>query len=877
MSQKHSAHKSNTPIAPSLKGESQPSPLQGRDGEGRSRWLPHFIAIGIFLLVTLAYFSPMIFGGKELFQSDIIQYKGVSKEIADFRATYHEEPYWTNSVFCGMPAYQISTYYLASKLEYANKIFSVFFPHPIRYIFICFIGFYFLLQVLKVDPWLSIAGALAFGLSSYFFILIDTGHNSKIAALSYMAPVMAGMILTYREKIFIGGAITALFLSMEIFCNHPQITYYLGFIILFYVLSELFNAWREKKIPSFIKQSAVIGVAALISLGVNITGLWATADFSKYTIRGASELSINPDGTKKEHNATSGLDKDYATQYSYGISETMTLMIPNFKGGSSGHTIGKSDQSEKILSNLKPQDANIAAQIYTSYFGDQPIVSGPVYVGAIVMFLFVLGLFIVKGPLKWALVFSTILSIWLSWGRNDPFGLTNFMLDHFPAYNKFRAVSMTLVIAGLTIPLLGVLAIDVLMKSKNFLKDTITLPFKQILTGQKILIASFILTGGISLLCWLAPGMFNDFSSASDVSDVTSILQRSEWPDDQIKTFISGTLPAAEKVREAIVKADALRSFLFILLAGSAIWLYAKQKIVNKKILIASLIVLVLIDMVMVDRRYLNNESFTDKKEIKNPFARMGRPNAADLEIMKDTSPNYRVWNTFSRPDGDGITSYFHKSLSGYSGAKLRRYQELVDFHINQRNMAVINMLNTKYIIVPGDKNQPMTYPNREALGNAWFVNEYKIVANPDSEITAMKNFDPATTAILDKQFESEVSGLKPVKDSLANIKLTSYKSNDLVYESNSSAEGLAVFSEIYFTNGWNAYVDGKLTSHFRVNYVLRAMRLPAGKHHVEFKFEPTIIATGEKISAASLALLFLLCGGAAFMEFRKKGAVVHE
>lgn len=836
-----------------------------------SNWLPHVIAIGIFLLITVAYFSPVIFGGKQLFQSDIMQARGVSKEIADFRTTYHEEPYWTNAVFAGMPAYQISTYYLAGKLEYVQKLFSLFLPHPVRYIFICFIGFYFLLQVLKIDPWLSVAGALAFGLSSYFFILIDTGHNSKIAALSYMAPVLAGMILTYRGQLFMGGAITALFLSMEIFCNHPQITYYLGFIILFYVLSELFNAWREKKIFSFIKQSAVIGVAAFIALGVNLTSLWATADFSKYTIRGASELSIHPDGTKKEHNATSGLDKEYATQYSYGISETMTLMIPNFKGGSSSQPIGKNEVSEKILSNLDPQQANVAAQIYSQYFGDQPIVAGPVYVGAIVMFLFVLGLFVVKGPLKWALVFSTILSIWLSWGRNDPFGLTNFMLDHFPAYNKFRAVSMTLVIAGLTIPLLGALAIDTLMKSKNFLKENISLPFKQVFSGQKILIVSFILTGGVALLCWLAPGIFNDFSSANEAGEVSSILQRNEWPEDQIKTFINNTLPAAEMVREAIVKADALRSFLFILLAGCILWLYAKNKIANKKILIVSLIVLVLIDMVAVDRRYLNNESFTDKNEIKNPFARIGRPNAADLEIMKDTSPNYRVWNTFSRPDQDGITCYFHKSLSGYSGAKLRRYQELIDFHINQRNMAVINMLNTKYIIVPGDKNQPMMYPNRDALGNAWFVNEYKMVANPDSEITALKNFNPATTAVLDKKFEKNVVGFVSKTDSSATIQLSSYKSNDLVYESNSSAEGLAVFSEIYFANGWNAYIDGKLTPHFCVNYVLRAMRLPAGKHNVEFKFEPTLIATGEKISAASMALLFLLCGGAVFIELRKK------
>lgn len=831
---------------------------------------PHLIAAGIFLLITVAYFSPVIMGGKTLVQSDILQAKGVSKELADFRKAYNEEAYWTNAVFAGMPAYQISTYYLASKLENVQKVFTLYLPHPVRYIFLCFLGFYLLLQVLKIDTWLSVAGALAFGLSSYFFICIDVGHNSKMAAMSYMPFVLAGIIMLYRGKILPGLALTAFFLAMEIFCNHPQITYYLGFIILFYVLSELYNAWKEKKLPDFFKRSAALGAAAVIALGVNITSLWATADFSKYTIRGASELHLDPNGQPKSHIVTSGLDKDYVTQYSYDLDETMTLLIPNFKGGSSSHPIGKSEAAEKILANMDPQQANIAAQIYTQYFGAQPIVAGPVYMGAIVIFLFILGLFLVKGTLKWALAFSTLLSIWLAWGKNDPFGLTNFMLDYFPAYNKFRAVSMTLVIAGLTIPLLGVLAIDSILKTKNFLTEKITLPFKQSLSGQRVLIIAFALTGGVSLLCWLAPEMVNTFSSPSDEYDVTSVLQRNEWPEDQIKSFVGSTLPAAAEVRKAVMRADAMRSFLFILLAAALIWLYAKNKLVNRKILLGSLIVLVLADMVTIDRRYLNNDSFENKTEQKNPFARLGRPHAADLEIMNDKDPNFRVWNTLARPDQDGITSYFHKSLGGYSGAKLRRYQELIDFHINRRNMPVINMLNTKYAIISGDKGQPMVYPNREALGNAWFVSEYRMVANPDSEITALKNFDPSSTAIIDKSFEENVAGFKASLDSNATIKLTSYKSNDLVYESNTSSEQLAVFSEIYYANGWNAYIDGKLSPHFRVNYVLRAMRVPAGKHTIEYKFEPSIIATGEKISAASMILLFLLCGGAIFREFRK-------
>lgn len=845
-----------------------PSAISPNPSSGK-RWLPYAIAIGIFLLITVAYFSPMIFGGKELSQHDILQYKGMSKEISDFREKTGEEALWTNAAFCGMPAYQISVYYLAHKLEYLNKLFTGFFPHPIRYIFLCFFGFYFLLLVLKIDPWLSIAGALAFGLSSYFYVAIVAGHNSKMAAIGYMAPVLAGIILTYRGKILLGGAITALFLTMEIFANHPQISYYLGFIILFYAASELFNSWKEKKLLDFFKRSAIIGFAGLIALGVNITSLWATADYSKYTIRGGTELTINADGTKNEHNVTSGLDKDYATAYSYGIDETMTLMIPNFKGGASA-AIG---ENKDALKDVDPDMRDAVARM-DAYFGEQTFTSGPVYAGAIICFLFVLGMFIVKGPLKWWLLGATVFSFMLAWGKNFMW-FTDLMFEYFPAYNKFRAVSMALVISGITIPLLAVLAINEFIRTKNFLTEKMSLPFKQSYSGQKILIASFLLTGGIALLCWMAPGILNDFTPDGERNQIFYQIKQSqpEVTDQQINGYLDNVLPSVEIARKSIVKSDAFRSFMFILVAAFSIWLYAKNKLVNRKMFIASVIVLIMLDMLVIDRRYLSGENFVNKSEMKNPMSAVGRPHAADLEIMKDADPNYRVWNTFSRPDQDGLTSYFHKSLSGYHGAKLRRYQELVDFHINRRNPAVINMLNTKYIIVPGDKNQPMAYPNQEALGNAWFVNEYKIVANPDSEITAMRSFNPATTAILDKRFENEVSGFKPAKDSLAKIRLTSYKPNYLVYESNSSSEGLAVFSEIYYPSGWNAYVDGKLTPHFRVNYVLRAMKLPAGKHNVEFKFEPSIIATGEKISAASMALLFLLCGFAAFKEFKKKGA----
>ena len=860
MSQKVSSH----PSPPLPKGESEKDSISLPSG-GKG-WVTHLIAIGLFLVVTVAYFSPVMFGGKQIFQEDIMRAQGTSKEISDFRAQYHEEPYWTNSLFCGMPAYQISARYLSNKLFYIDRFFSLYLPHPVGMVFFAFLGFYFLLQVLRVDPWLSVMGAFGFGLSSYFFIFIDTGHNTKMAAITYFAPLLAGIILTYRGKILLGAALTALFLSMEIYVNHPQMTYYFGFIVLFYILGEFYNAWTGKLFMDFFRRSAVIGAASAIALGVNITGLWATADYSKYTIRGKSELTINPEGTKKEESASSGLDKDYVYAYCNEVGETMTLLIPNFKGGSSS-PIGN---NKNALEKIDPEKREAVARM-SAYFGDMQFTAGPIYAGSIVVFLCVLGLFVVKGPFKWALVFATILSIILSWGKHDPFGFSDFMLNHFPAYNKFRAVVTIMVIAEFTIPLLAVLAIDTLIKNKNFLSSTISLPFKQVFSGQKILIAAFALTGGIALLCWMAPGIFTDFSAPNEYNTLVQEIKQSnaDANEQQIKNYLDQTFPFVEEARKVIVKADAMRSFLFILFAAAAIWLYAKNKIVNRKILVGTLIILVLIDMVVIDRRYLNNDSFVKKTEAKNPLAPMGRPNQADLDIMKDTDPNYRVWNTLSRPDQDAATSYFHKSIGGYHGAKLKRYQELIDFHINRRNMEVINMLNTKYVIMPGEKNQPMAYPNREALGNAWFVSGYKFVESADSEITALKHFNPAATAIIDKKFENELSGFIPKKDSLATIKLTSYKANDLIYESTSSSEDLAVFSEIYYPSGWNAYIDGKLTSHFRVNYVLRAMRIPAGKHNVEFKFEPTLIATGEKISAASMGLLFLLCGFAAFKEFR--------
>lgn len=840
------------------------------------KWLPHVIVISLFLAITAIYFAPAVFENKVLFQEDIMRAKGVSKELADYREKTGEEALWTNSLFGGMPAYQISVYYVASKLEIVNKIFSLFLPHPARYIFICLLGFYILMLVLKVDPWLALAGSLAYGFSAYFFVLLEAGHNTKVAAIAYMAPVMAGIIMTYRGKMWSGLALAALALSMEIYCNHPQITYYLGFLIVFYALGEAFMAIKEKRLPDFIKRSALLGGAAAIALGINITGLWATAEYSEVTIRGGHDLTIQPDGTPNASNTTSGLDKDYATAWSYGVSETFTLLIPNFKGGASA-PIGN---NETALKNIDPQKREAVANM-NQYFGEQPFTSGPVYAGAIVVFLFLLGLLIPaapeRRPLKWAILAATILSIWLAWGRHDPFGLSDFMLDHFPMYNKFRAVYTIMMVAELCLPLLGFLALDSLVRHKNFLSEKFALPFKIQLTGQNILIYSFAIAGGFALISWVMPGLFNDFAPASERSELFMRYKQSgqDVTDQQINAYLDQVMPAVATAREAIVSADSMRSFMFILAAAVLIWLFLKTK-VNRALLSGGLALLVLMDMAVVAKRYLSAENFKPKQEMQNPLAAMGRPHAADQQIMQDKDPNYRVWNTLARPDQDAATSYFHKSIGGYHGAKLRRYQDLIDFHINRRNLKVINMLNAKYIIVPGQDNQPMVYPNPEALGNAWFVRDIKWVATPDSEITALNNFDPANQMVVNEKFKSELDGFKPAADSTATIRLTEYQPNRLKYESSSTQEGLVVFSEIYYPAGWNAYVDDKPVAHFQANYVLRAMRIPAGKHTIEYRFEPKVISTGETISMASMALLVLLCGGALFMTWKEKQATTN-
>jgi Bacterial membrane protein YfhO len=800
--------------------------------------LPYLAGIVIFILITMFYFSPLM-EGKKLFQSDIANFQGASKEIVDYRNQTGEEALWTNSMFGGMPAYQISVKYTGNLLRYFDQLFMLGLPAPANLVFLYFLGFFILLLVMRVDPWLSIAGAISFALSSFFFLIIDAGHNSQAHAIGYVAPTLAAIILVFRKKYLLGGILTAFLLSLELLTNHPQITYYMVLIAVIYGITELIQAIRRKEYFSFLKSVGIIIIASVFALLTNITSLWATLEYGKYTIRGKSELT-----TEKE-NRTSGLDRDYVTQWSYGKAETMTLLIPDFYGGSSNVKIGK---DSKIVDALKANNIpESTIKQFTSqpvsfmYWGNQPFTSGPVYVGAIIFFLFILGLIIVKGPFKWWLLSATVLSIFLAWGHNF-MAFTDFFLNYIPGYNKFRAVTMALVIAEVAMPLLGILALKEIFDNLNDQKRLF-----------KALKMALIVVGGITLLFAIVPGMFLDFIGPKD-----KLIQ------DQYK-FPDWLMQAIRDERLSLVMSDALRALFFVILTAGLIWAVLFKKL-QRQYAPFILMVLFLADMVVVNKRYVNNDNFTSKSRVANPF----ELTPEDEQILQDKSLDYRVMNLSVDPFNDASTSYFHKSIGGYHGAKLRRYQELIENQISKNNTEVLNMLNTKYLIFTDQSNKKVVQYNPAALGNAWFVKAYNMVENPDAELKALTKFNPKDTLIIEKRWKSELTTYTPGRDPLDVIKLEEYKPNHLIYSYQSKNNGLAAFSEIYYPEGWNASVDGKPTSHFRVNYVLRGMVLPAGTHKVEFIFHPKVYFIGEKISLISSILLLVLMVIFAGIEIRK-------
>ncbi|MEM9022169.1 MAG: hypothetical protein AAGB22_00410 [Bacteroidota bacterium] len=814
------------------------------------RSLPTVIAIVAFLVASFAYFLPVTKGLK-VQQSDIVHFQGMSKEIKDYREATGEEPLWTNRMFGGMPAFMISTQYSANLVQGLYRTINRTFPPPVSNIVFYLQRFYIMLRVMRVDPWLSIVGAFAFALSTYHFLIIEAGHNTKAMAIGLMAPVFSGIVLAYRGKYLLGMAVTALFLGMQISVNHLQITYYLAIAILLYGLVELVKAIMGKALPQFTKASLALLLAAVMALGCNISRLWTTYEYTEYSTRGPSELSASP------RSKTAGLSPDYITAWSYGVGETFTMMVPGFKGGGSERI---ADGYEDALKTIDSRERQSVGSM-TSYFGAQPFTSGPSYVGALVVFLFVLSLFLVRSSLKWWVLGTTVLFLLLSWGKHF-MGFTQFFIDHFPLYSKFRSVSTALVIPEMLIPLLAILGVDQLLKQRQDIKQNMR-PFY----------ISLGVTGGLCLLFYLVPDMFNSFEKEGEAQQIVAQLTASGNPEAQVRPYVNQLLIGAAEVREAIFQASSLRSLAFILLGGALVWLFVRGT-VNRTVLLGGLGLLIVLDLWMVDKHYLNEGNFVKAREIKNPFPMT----EADRQILADTDPYYRVFNVTVRLDQDSRTAFYHNTLGGYHAAKPGRYQELIDRYLSARHFPVINMLNAKYFILPNQQGGGVTAQrNPGALGNAWFVSEYQVVADADAEMEALGTFDPAKTALVDARFQDLLPPQQPQQDAAGSIRLTEYKPNHLTFASSCQTDQLAVFADMYYEKGWKAFVDGAEVPHFRTNYILRGMQVPAGEHVIEFRFDPASYRNGERLS---LIISALVLGGLAFLlylEFRSSPAKEAE
>lgn len=824
--------------------------------------LTHVGIILAFFIVVVIYFKPLVLDGKVPLMSDIVQFQSMGKESVDFRNETGEEALWTSTLFSGMPAFQVSIRFPGDFFHQLNQLLWFGIPRPANYVFLYFLGFFFLLRVLRINPWLSGIGAAAFALSSYFFVILEAGHTSKANSIAYMGPILAGMIMAYRGKWLLGGAITAFFTALELTTNHYQMTYYL--ILAMVVLGIVYGveAIREKALMPFLRTTGVLILAGAMGAGPSMGRLLPTLEYGNETMRGKAELT---DIAEKQG---SGLDIDYAFSWSYGKMETFTLLIPNFYGGAS---------STKVEDNALQQQFGQRDLVFPTYWGDVIFTSGPVYVGAIICFLFVLGLFVVEGPMRTWLVATTILFLLLSWGRNLMW-FNEFMFYYFPGYNKFRAVSTALVIVELTMPLLAILALDKVVK----------------LVGQKggpdallkkIYISAGI-TGGLCLLfALLGPALFS-FEGLSD----------GQVQQPQV-------LDIFRDFRQELFVKDAWRSLAFIVAAAALIWLFVR-KTIQAPLLYLGLGLLVLIDMYPVNKRYLNEDRYISKSQYERQF----QQTPVDQFILRDKDPNYRVINFTVNPWIDSKTSYYHKNVGGYHAAKLRRYQDMIDRHLSEERvefltalsqpdslrqvalsrLQILNMLNTRYLIVQSRQADGSAasapFQNPYAMGNAWFVNQIQFVNNPDEEIAALNNFDPKTTAVVDQKifdgaFAKQLEGFSPGGATGGVISLTDFKPNHLTYTSNNSAEGVAIFSEIYYNDkkGWNAYIDNEKVSHFRANYILRGMRIPPGKHTIEFRFEPSSYYTGNTLAMIFSILVFLAMAGALYWEFRKKGAPTVE
>lgn len=841
-----------------------------------TKYYPHLISGVVMLLLAAIFFKPLVFDGKKIRQGDIEHHQGMAKEIADFRAKEGREPLWSNSMFGGMPAYQTSVLYPSDWMNPVQNSFSTLtrIPFPVTSILLCMVGFYFLMITFKVDPWMALGGAIAFGFTSYMITLVPAGHNSKMFAISYMAPVLMGVIMTFRGRFWLGVGFTAFALALEINANHLQITYYLLILLLFVGIGEVVRLLEEKQPKYLLKACLGLGVAVILAVLPNTSNLLLTKEYGHYTTRGPSELTIDQD----QHNKTEGLSIDYATQWCYSVPETYTLMIPDVQGGAS-QPIKKYDEAA-----LKKVDEQYREAIgyQSAYFGDVSFTSGPYYVGAIICFLAILALFIVKDKIRWWLFGATVLAIMLSWGSHF-MPLTELFFNWIPGYNKFRAVSMILVIVNLTLPILAMLAVRDIMKDPGILKEK-----------MKQFYIAFGLTGGVCLLFWLMPGALLTTVNESDSQQIIAGVTQQGGNMDQAYAFIA----QLETAREAIVSSDAGRSFLFILVAAALVWAYARYKF-HVAGLIVGLVFFIALDVLLVGTRYIDKDNYEKSKIASVPYVESD----ADRMIKQDPDASLRVLNLTVDVWQDASTSYFHKSIGGYHGAKLKRTQELYEQVLAGQISAVqsamragsadptanvdsivqstlarqgaLNMMNAKYIIYNPAGG---IIQNKSACGPAWFVDQVKLVPNADSEIVTLKRIDTRHTVVVNQEkFGTQLNGFTPKADPGATVKLVSHAPDRIEYESDAANEGIIMFPEIYYPLGWNVTVDDQPHEYFCGDYVLRGIRVPAGKHKIVFEFHPDSYYSGEKVAMFGSILVFLALIGGVVMNARKGNELEPE
>lgn len=784
--------------------------------------LQYLLPVILIVIVNVFYFFPQ-FEGKIIRQGDIIQHVGMSKEAVDYRAKTGEEALWTNSMFGGMPTYQISLRNSNNMLQYAERALTLFFERPAGYFIAGMLGFYVLLLLLGTSPWMSLLGAFLFGFTTNNFTLFEAGHNSKLMAIMTSAPVIAGVLLVFREKYLIGAAVFGIAFGINVGANHPQMTYYLGICLGLLYVMQFADAVRQKKMPAFAKATGILALMAILGLGSSAAKLWTTYEYTKDTMRGGQVLTApvadttgKADVADSGQKSSGGLQWDYAMQWSNGTGDVLATFIPKAVGGGSQEWLSPKDPIVKAIGQ------NQSIQLPT-YFGSLPFTSGPAYFGAVALFLFVFGLFVVRGTLKWWVLASVVLTVFMSMGKHFS-TLNSVLFDYFPMMNKFRAPSSILSITAIFIPLLGILALSEVVRSTS--RESFIKPLYYT-TG---------ILGGLALMAWLTGGMWTDFTGAADA---------------QLEQFAG----AMKEQRADMLSSSAFRAFMLVCLSALALYLYLKNSI-SSAILIASVSVLGLFDLVQIGKGYLDKRDFVTKTAYKNEFT----PRPVDQQILEDKDPDFRIFDMTINTFNSASASYYHKTIGGYHPAKLQRYQDIIDRHIANNNMAVFNMLNTKYFILPGQDGSPTVQRNPAALGNAWFVNQIKIVPDANAEIDSLTGLDAAGNVIIHKEFADYVKGLNPAKN--GTISLTAYSPNKLDYQYDTQGEQFAVFSEIYYgpNKGWQAYIDGKPVEHIRVNYLLRGMRLPSGKHKVTFEFRPDAYFTGEKVSlVCSISLLGLL------------------